>query len=167
MTTIDPVDEVGRRRLNKIVERAGDDEGLFAELLTAEVFDVRHDNSKAWYDCRHPSTGTKYESRSTHRQIDNPSGEVDGRYRMWEDAHRRLAGAEGAEGQTAYYVFVLFGGDSDPSESSQPIAMRRMHPSTVTRILRERSDDGAAWHQSGHDSKGRQHKLPWDEVIDL
>ena len=167
MTTFDPRTEVSNRRLSKIAERADGDDGLFAELLTAEVFDVRHDNSEAWYDCRHPDTGTKYECRSTHRQIDNPSGEVAGRFRMWESAHRRLAGAEGAEDQTAYYVFVLFGGDSDPTESSQPVAMRRAHPSTVTRILRERSDDGAAWHASGHESKGKQHKLPWDSVIDV
>lgn len=166
MTTIDPRREVSNRRLSKIAERANGDDGLFAELLVAEVFDVRHDNSKAWYDARHPDTGTKYESRSTHRAIDNPDREATGRFRMWEDAHRRLAGAEGAEGQTAYYVFVLFAGDSDPTQSSQPVAMRRMHPSTVTRVLRERSDDGTAWHQSGHQSKGRQHKLPWPEVLD-
>lgn len=166
MTTIDPRREVSNRRLSKIAERANGDDGLFAELLTAEVYDVRHDNSEAWYDCRHSDTGTKYEVRSTHRKIDNPSRQVDGRYRMWEQAHRRLAGAEGAEDQTAYYVFVLFDGDSSPSETSQPVAMRRAHPSTVTNILRERSEDGTAWHRSGHDSKGRQHKLPWEAVID-
>jgi hypothetical protein len=160
MTTIDPRQEVGRRRLSKIAERADGDDGLFAELLTAEVFDVQHYNRNSWYDCRNQNTGTKYESRSTHRTVDNPDGEVTGRFRMWQDAHRRIAGAEGAEGQTAYYVFVLFEGD-------QPVAMRRMHPSTVTGVLRERSDDGTAWHQSGHDSKGRQHKLPWPEVLDL
>lgn len=165
MTTFDPRERVSRRRLSKIAKRANGDDGEFAERLAAEVFDVRHDNSEAWYDARHPNTGTKYESKSTHRTIDNPDGEVEGRFRLWESAHRRIAASEGAEDQTAYYVFVLFEGDSDPSTSAQPVAMRRMHPSTVTRILRERGDGDTAWSASGHDSKGRQYKLPWSEVL--
>lgn len=167
MTTYNPRREVDNRRLSKIAKKSRGDEGLFAELLAAEVYDVRHDNSEAWYDCRNSNTGTKFEVRSTHKRIDNPDHEVSGRFRMWEKPHRRLAGAQGAKGQTAYYVFVVFEGESSPSETSQPVAMRRAKPSTVTRILSDRSDDGTAWHRSGHESKGRQHKLPYEEVVDL
>lgn len=167
MTVVDPRGEVGNRRLSELAERANGDDALFAELLVAEIFDVRHDNSEAWYDAKHPSTGTKYETKSTHETVENPETEVTGRFRLWEAAHRRIAGAEGAEDQTAWYAFVLFEGDSDPIESSQPTRLRRMHPSTVTSILRERGppEDDVAWSPSGHQSKGRQHKLPWTEVL--
>jgi hypothetical protein len=156
MVTVDPRDELGNRRLSELVERAQGDDGKFAELLVAEVFQVRHDNSTAWYDARHPSSGTKYEVKSTHVDVDDGAT---GRFRLWESQHRRIAGAEGADGQTAYYGFVLFDGD-------QPVALRRMHPSTVTRVLRERGGEDSAWNRSGHQEQGRQHKLPWTEVLE-
>jgi len=146
----------------EISKQTKNDPDTFAEKMVAEYYDVRHDNSQAWYDARNPRTGTKYEVKGAMRQVENPNRKVTGRFRLWEDAHRRIAGAEGANGQTAWYVFVLMEG---ATREPTPVKMRRMHPSTVTTLLSERSDDGTAWNRSGHASKGRQYKLPHTAVF--
>ena len=137
-------------------------QGAFAEEYVANSYDLEHvPNVSEWYDCVHPFTGTKYEVKSTEKRIgdDYPA---DGRFRLWEDQHRSLAGAEGAENQTAYYAFVLL------DDGGDVVDVQRRHPSTVTRILDERTDDGSPWNQAGHTERdGAQYKLPYTEVFEL
>ncbi len=71
-----------------------------------------------------------------------------GRFRLWGDQHRSLTAAEGAEGQTAWYAFVLF-------DESDDVVRRKS--STVTEIV------SGEWNDAGRN--GRQHKVPWDQVF--
>ncbi|WP_167837313.1 hypothetical protein [Halosimplex halophilum] len=74
-----------------------------------------------------------------------------GRFRLWEDQHRSLTAAEGAEGQTAWYAFVLF-------DESDDVVRRKS--STVTEIV------GGEWNETGHAQRdGRQYKVVWNEVF--
>ncbi|WP_338905229.1 hypothetical protein [Salinibaculum marinum] len=95
-------------------------QGAFAEEWVAREYGLDHAPHEAdWYDAVHPSTGTKYEVKSTHRTVDNGAT---GRFRLWEDQHRSLAGAEGSDGQTAYYAFVLLDVDGEV------VDVQRRHP---------------------------------------
>ncbi|WP_436929114.1 hypothetical protein [Halosimplex halobium] len=89
--------------------------------------------------------------KSTHETL--ASGAA-GRFRLWEDQHRSLATAEGAEGQTVWDAFLLF------DENGDVVDVVRRKPSTVTEIV------GGEWNDAGHASRdGRQRKIPWDKVI--
>jgi hypothetical protein len=131
-------------------------QGAFAERYVAESYDLDHRPNEAdWYDCVHPR-GTKYEVKST---TETYSGEYSdgatGRFRLWEDQHRSLTAAEGSEGQTAWYAFVLL--DTD----GEVVDVVRRKPSTVTEIV------AGNWNQAGHaERNGRQRKLPWPEVME-
>lgn len=137
-------------------QHPNEQQGEFAERVVAREFDLDHAPAEAeWYDCVDPSTGTKYEVKSATETLDNGAS---GRFRLWGDQHRSLAGAASADGQTAWYVFVLLGEDGDVLE------IRRMRPQTVTRVIH---DDGGAWNRAGHADRGDdQHKIPWEQVID-
>lgn len=125
-------------------------QGAFAERYVAESYGLAHvPNEADWYDCVHPR-GTKYEVKSTHETL--ASGAA-GRFRLWEDQHRSLTAAEGAEGQTAWYAFVLF------DEHDDVVDVVRRKPSSVTKIV------GGEWNDAGHAGRnGRQHKTPWEDI---
>lgn len=129
-------------------------QGRFAEQHVAEKYDVEHAPDEAeWYDAVNPRTGTKYEVKSTHKTLANGAS---GRFRLWADQHRLLAGAAGADGQTAWYVFVLL------SPDGEIVGVRRMKPQTVTRLIE------GTWNRAGHNDRGDgQHKLPYSEVFSL
>lgn len=144
-----------RDRLRTLDERA-DDRGEFAELLVAEMYDVKHEPDRTdWYDCRDVDTGTKYEVKSTELEIgdDYPAP---GRYRLWQDQHVSLLRSDAGVGNTAWYVFVLF-------EDRGIRDVRRMRPSTVTQLV---EDDGGEWNLSGHRGRNEenQHKIPYTEI---
>lgn len=146
--------DVSRRRFQSLLERAGDDDALLAELLVAEHYDVLHAPDETdWYDCRNQRTGTKFEVKSTRTSIDgeDPSTFVDvaGRFRLWRSQVRSLLASD-ARG-TAWIVFVLF------DEDRTPVALKRMRPGTVSSLVDE-------WNESGHEM-GPQHKVPISEVF--
>jgi len=128
-------------------------QGEFAEQAVADEYDLDHAPGESdWYDCVDPSTGTKYEVKSTHRTLANGAG---GRFRLWSDQHRSLAAADGQA--TAWYVFVLL-------DSSGNVAdMRRMRPATVTKLVHA---NGGTWNRAGHtERESEQHKIPHTEVF--
>lgn len=127
-------------------------QGEFATEYVADEYDLEVENDVTdWYDAVAPSTGTKYEVKSTHQTL--ASGAT-GRFRLWEDQHRSLVAAESAEGQTAWYAFVLL----DDNDSVQDVVRRK--PSTVTGIV------GGEWNRAEHDDRGDgQHKVPWYQVF--
>lgn len=128
--------------------------GELAEELVAEVYGLEHVGVNAeWFDARHPYRPTKYEVKSTSSTI----GEKypgDGRFRVWRSQTRSLIASDAQA--SAWYAFVLF------DEDEGVLRIQRRRPSTINDLVQERG----GWNRSGHESQGRQHKLPWDEVID-
>jgi len=105
-----------------------------------------------WWDLRHPDRPTKYEVKSTSTKI----GEKypgDGRFRVWESQTRSLIASDAKA--TAWYAFVLF------DEADGVLRIQRMQPSTVLSVVNERG----GWNLSGHQSMGRQYKIPWTEIF--
>jgi hypothetical protein len=128
-------------------------QGEFATEWVAHEYEVEvRNNEQSWYDAVNPRTGTKYECKSTRRELDDGST---GRFRLWEDQHRSLEASD-ASG-VAWYAFVL------PSTDGSSLVVQRRKPRTVGRIIERRG----GWNTSGHRTRRqRQHKLPWPEVID-
>jgi hypothetical protein len=141
-----PIRRMSRKRKSKV---QGDNFDGFAESLVAEEYGLSELTDSDWYDCVLRSTGTKYEVKSTSSRIRSGPG----RFRLWEQQHRSLTTAEGQN--AAWYAFVLL--DLDDGV----VRIQRRRPSTVTGIINGRG----GWNRSGHQSKGRQHKLPIDEVF--
>jgi hypothetical protein len=127
---------------------SSEEQGRWAEQYIAERFDLEHCPDEAsWYDCINPRTGTKHEVKSTH--VD-----AAGEFRLWEDQTRSLIASD-AQG-TAWFDFVLL------DRRGNVLNTRRMRPSTVNRLVRERG----GWYEAGHhDRPGRQHKLPASELF--
>jgi hypothetical protein len=112
-----------------------------AELWVVDHYDLEHEPGEPgerWYDAINPRTDAKYQVKSA---------ETGRRFRVWADQHRSLTAAEGQN--AAWYVFVTESGH------------RRMRPSTVTAIIRERG----GWNESGHERGSKQHKIPINEII--
>lgn len=124
-----------------------------AEELVAEVFDATHAPERAnWYDVVDEDASTKYEVKSTSRRIGDEYP-ADGRFRLWRAQLRSLIASDA--GATAWVAFVLF--DEDVGHAT----IQRRRPSTVWDVV----DARGGWNESGHDDWGRQHKLPYDEVM--
>lgn len=136
------------------LQREGPAFDELAEELVAEEWSLEGLNKKAdWWDLRHPTETRKYEVKSTSSTVgDKYAG--DGRFRLWESQTRSLIASDAQA--SAWYVFVLF------DEDNGVLRMQRRRPSTVLEVVQERG----GWNQSGHESMGRQHKLPWSEVFD-
>lgn len=138
-------------------------QGTFAEEFVANEYGLAHaPNEAEWYDCVDESTGTKYEVKSTHRVIDtrDPDEFVggDGRFRLWYDQHRKLAARDGQKGSAAWYAFVLL------DDAGDVIDHRRMHPTTVTPLVR---DLLGGWDVANHEQRqSEQQKIPWPAVFD-
>jgi len=148
--------DVSRSRFRTLLKRSDDDDARLAELLVAEHYGIRHDPAE-WYDCRNPRTGTKVEVKSVREVVDGRDEDryvpTTGRVRLWEGQVRSLIASD-ARG-TAWIDFVLL------DEDRTPVDHRRMRPSTALRMVNERG----GWNKSGHQSKGRQKKIPWTEVF--
>lgn len=114
--------------------------GRRAERFVARRFDLNvvPDQQARWYDAINPRTGAKYEVKSSK------SG---GMFRFWRDQHRRLSGAN-ANG-TAWYALVR-------REDGQPVEMRRVEPSTVTKVVNDRG----GWNEPVHRREAKQKKVP-------
>lgn len=131
-------------------------QGAFAEKYAANSYGLEHvPNETEWYDCVDESTGTRYEVKSTTREYSGEYSEgATGRFRVWEDQHRSLTNAEGAETHTAWYVFIVLDEDGEVEH------IVRRKPSTVTKIV-----DGE-WNRANHaERNSRQHKIPWYQAV--
>jgi hypothetical protein len=137
-----------QRRLQREASFADVAEEIVAEEYGLDGLGLDPD----WWDLRTES-GTKYQVKSTSTEI----GEKypgSGRFRVWQGQHRSLVASDAVG--TAWYAFVLL------DEDRGVLRIQRRRPSTVGRIVRERG----GWNRSGHESQGRQHKLPWETVVD-
>jgi hypothetical protein len=148
--------DVSRSRFNDLLERAGDDDALLAELLIVEDGDLVHEQ-REWYDARNPRTSTKHEVKSVREVVDGRDEDefvpVTGRVRLWEGQVRSLVASD-ANG-TAWIDFLLFDEDRTPQQH------RRMKPGTVLKMVNELG----GWDDAGHEEKGKQKKIPWPEVF--
>jgi len=154
----DVTEEVSRRRLNKLLglsEGAGDLE----EKIVAEAFDLLDvtgvDAEDA--DLRNPRTEARYEVKSANATVGSGAGKTEaGRFRLWEDQHRSIVGYDAQPDLASWYVFVRCDAQGTPQ------VMRRVEPSTVTKLVDGRWNDAS---HAGRDA--RQYKLPIGEVFDL
>jgi len=149
--TIDPRD-LSRGQQEKLQRSAAFDE--LAEEIVAEAYDL--DGlalDPDWWDLHAPDRDTKHQVKSTSSTI-GESYPGDGRFRVWDGQTRSLINSDSSPGHTAWYTFVLF------DEDAGVFRIRRAKPSTVNRWVQERG----GWNESGHDSMGRQYKLP-NEVV--
>jgi hypothetical protein len=126
-----------------------------AEEVAAEMYGYETvPGDPDFFDVRHPERVTKAEVKSTQTSI-GEKYPAEGRFRVWEGQTRSLVASDARA--TAWYIFVLF------DESAGMLRLRRMRPSTVSRIVDERG----GWNESGHESMGRQHKIPIIEVFEV
>ena len=120
------------------------DRGLRGEDWIAVRDDLDPCPANQWCDLVNPRTGAKHEVKVAAPER---------RFRIWEDNHRSLTASDGQN--VAWYHFLVM--DSD----GRVVDSRRMKPSTVTRIVRERG----GWNTSGHARGSRQHKIPVGEIF--
>lgn len=150
-------EEVSRRRLNKLLGQS-EGSGDLEEKIVAEAFDlldVSGDDAED-ADLRNPRTEARYEVKSANATVGAGDGETEaGRFRLWEDQHRSLVGYDAQPDLAGWYVFVYADAQGTPQ------VMRRVEPSTVTKLV-----DGR-WNDASHEGRdARQYKLPIDEVFD-
>jgi len=146
--TVDPRDL--SRGQQRDLQRGGPAFPDLAEQLAADVYGYDLERTRAeWWDVRHPSRPTKGEVKSTSSSIKSGPG----RFRVFESQTKSLIRSDAQA--TAWYTFVLF------DESAGVLRIRRMRPSTVNDLVQ----DLGGWGPSGHQSQGKQHKLPIDEVF--
>lgn len=136
------------------LQRGGPAFDELAEELVAEEFGLEGLSiDPDWWDLRAPDRPTKYQVKSTTTTIGDkyPAG---GRFRVWKGQTTSLARSDAQA--TAWYAFVLY------DEGAGKLRIQRRRPATVRDIV----EDRGGWNRSGHESMGKQHKLPWDSVID-
>ncbi|GAB3315204.1 hypothetical protein [Haloplanus salinarum] len=153
----DVTEEVSYRRFQKLQERART-AGELEERIVAEAFDlldVSGDDAED-ADLRNPRTQARYEVKSANATVGSGNGETeDGRFRLWEDQHRSIVGYDAQPDLAGWYVFVRC------DRQGTPQVMRRVEPSTVTKLV-----DGR-WNDASHEGRdARQYKLPIGEVFD-
>lgn len=151
MTVEIPIRRLSRGQQEKLQRTKSFDE--LAEELVHDEFDLEGLGlNPEWWDLRHPSRPTKYEVKSTATSI-GQKYPGDGRFRVWESQTRSLIASDA--NAVAWYAFVLL------DENVGAIRIQRMKPSTVNSIVQERG----GWNNSGHESMGKQHKIPWRRVF--
>lgn len=134
-----------RRMLNN-------DSATLAEEIATDEYGIKHrPKEEDWYDGRHPETGSKTEVKSCLSSVGK--NDRTGRFRLWDGQLQSLNAAD-ANG-TAWVAFVLF------HLADREVRIRRMKPSTVAGMVRERG----GYNRAGHSGKGRQHKLPWPHIF--
>lgn len=125
--------------------------GELAERIASEEYGYRNTPSDD-FDGESDS-GTTYECKSTASTLSQGQS---GRFRLWKEQHTRLVRRD--RNDSAYYIFVLFDVEERP-----PVArMKRKDPAKIGAIVRGRG----GFYDSGHASKGQQHKLPIEAVFD-
>lgn len=167
MTGVDDLTRDDLRRANRAMaeyDRKGRQNGVFGEVAACELYGWLHTpDEEPWYDGRHPSRGTKGQIKTAMARIDGEDEDrhvpVDGRIRVWRSQLRSLLSAAGADGQTAWVVFVLL------SEDREPLEVKRVRPSTVWSWV---TDEMNGWDESGHSNPdlNKQQKLPLGLVFD-
>ena len=120
------------------------DRGRRGESYVKQRDDLEKCTENEWCDLVNPRTGSKHEVK-----VAAPGR----RFRIWEDNHRSLTASDGQN--VAWYDFLVVTMDDRVVEG------RRMKPSTVTQIVRDRG----GWNTSGHARGSRQHKIPVGEIF--
>lgn len=122
------------------------DTGEVAESIAADKYGYNQFITSDYFDAKREDTGAIIEVKSCLSEL--ASGQK-GRFRVFEGQHKKLVRAD--RDGSAYYVFVLF------DVSGQPTAkLIRKNPATVGRLVGARG----GFYASGHNSKGKQHKIP-------
>jgi len=153
----DPSPEPDVEPLRNVIMRAptGTDGWEAFELWVARRYGVSHrPNEAEWYDCRDPSSNTKYEAKTCQRVL---STGVPGRFRVWKDQLERLEDEQQIDGRAGWVVFGLL-----ESDGERIARYRRMQASTVLDLVEDRGGFNAASHE---ERDSRQHKLPWEAVF--
>jgi hypothetical protein len=156
----DVKDEITRKRFQKL-QSQHEAPGDLEESIVAEAFgllDVSGDAAED-ADLRNADTEARYEVKSANAVVD--AGVVDGtqttepgRFRLWEDQHRSIVGYDSQPDRTGWYVFLRSDADG------LPLQIRRVEPSTVTKLV------DARWNDASHEGRdARQYKLPIDDVF--
>ena len=100
-------------------------------------------------------TGALAEVKSTATSIDNPGGQVSGRFRLYRGQHESLL--EHDRDGSAWYFFVLYDVSTRP-----PVArIVRKEPAQVGRIVGARG----GWNDSGHAEIDEEYKLLHDAIF--
>jgi hypothetical protein len=129
------------------------DTGALAETIATDVYSGYNRFVDApWYDGKRES-GAVLEVKSALSTLDNGAA---GRFRIWKNQHDRLV--EHDRDGSARYGFVLF----DLSDREPTALLKQREPATVGRQIGARG----GWGPSGHDSQGKQHKLPIDAIFE-
>lgn len=132
------------------LDRLQDDDGSLAEESAAHGYsDFERDFTDADSHDLVTAGGGWVEVKSTFARLENGNK---GRFRLWESQHSGLV--EKDRDSTAWYVFVLW----EPGKEKG--RMERHRPAEVGEWVRDRG----GWNESGHESMGKQHKLPWEVV---
>ena len=118
--------------------------GAAAEAAAKRKFGLVTDNTAA-HDLRHPENGYVYSVKAC-RTENNRGGP--GRFRIWEDSHKRFMGQRGA------YIFVVYNGDT-----GNIWKVEKVPQSVVDELV------AGNWYASGHDQKGRQVKITWRDAL--
>jgi hypothetical protein len=141
---------------------ANEEQGMDATYEAAREYGFEPDTETAdWFDGVDPSTGAKYEVKSTVKAYTGEySDGAPGRFRLWEDQHVSLTAANNSG--EAWYVFVLY---DRPGVDADVVDMVRLSPAEVTELVKSVGD--GEWNLSGHRQRqSRQQKVPWTEVFD-
>jgi hypothetical protein len=142
-----------KRTTVRRTKRLSRDPGELAETIAREQYDLTGLDAD-FADLSAKTTSTVYEVKSTATTIGEQYREA-GRFRLWKKQHEKLTRRDRTD--TAFYIFVLFDVSSRP-----PVAkLVRKDPSAIGRIVAGRG----GFYDSGHASKGHQHKLPIDAVF--
>jgi phytoene dehydrogenase-like protein len=151
--TVDP--RTLSRGQREALQRGGESFDEVAEELAAETYGYRETpGDPEWFDVVDEENQTRAEVKSTSTRVGNkfPGS---GRFRLWRSQTRSLLSSASNPGYSTWYIFVLL----DDTEGL--LKFRRMFPGTVATMVSERG----GYNRSGHESQGRQYKLPWKEVF--
>jgi hypothetical protein len=145
---------VKRVRVTRDRRLAREPGALAEDLVPEEYSDWTGIGDTDEFDVRRDS-GALGEVKSTATSIDNPGGEVSGRYRLYRGQHEALLEHD-REG-SGWYFFVLY----DVSRRPPVAQLVRKAPADVGRIIGARG----GWNQSGHSEIDEEYKLLPDAIF--
>jgi hypothetical protein len=137
------------------IRKRFDDPGSVTEEAAAFEYGYDRFVDSDYYDARRDS-GSVIEVKSTLPRIataEDDSYPAAGRFRLWKGQHEKLVRHDRRE--SAFYVFGVV------DRGAAEIRMVRRDPADVGRTIGARG----GWYTSGHDSQGRQYKLPIDAIF--
>jgi len=126
------------------------DTGEVAESIAADAYDYNAFLTADYYDAKRKDSESVIEVKSCLSELSSGAA---GRFRLFKGQHDKLVRYDREE--SARYAFVLFTPDDRQAE------MILKKPANVGRLIGSRG----GWNQSGHESQGKQIKLPWGEFF--